>query len=95
MFNIFNWFLTSAKQNISEKIVKNLKEEPESEVIDTNAVFKLFGSDGFVPRNHMLHPITKAILYDGEPCGHPGCLAHKTHPCEVCGRKGGITECSD
>ena len=23
---------------------------------------------------------------DGEPCGHPGCLSHITHPCENCGR---------
>ena len=29
---------------------------------------------------------------DGEPCRHPGCLSHITHPCEVCGRIGGISE---
>lgn len=23
---------------------------------------------------------------DGEPCEHPGCLQHVTHPCEGCGR---------
>jgi hypothetical protein len=23
---------------------------------------------------------------DGEPCPHPGCKNHITHPCEVCGR---------
>lgn len=28
-------------------------------------------------------------LADGEPCGHPGCLHHTTHPCEGCGRIGG------
>lgn len=29
------------------------------------------------------------ILYnDGEPCDHPGCRAHLTHPCEKCGRIG-------
>ena len=22
----------------------------------------------------------------GEPCDHPGCLAHVSHPCEGCGR---------
>lgn len=22
----------------------------------------------------------------GEPCNHPGCMAHVSHPCEVCGR---------
>lgn len=31
-------------------------------------------------------------LKDGEPCGHPGCLHHATHPCEGCGRVGGVTE---
>jgi hypothetical protein len=28
-------------------------------------------------------------LRDGEPCTHPGCLRHLTHPCEGCGRVGG------
>jgi DNA-directed RNA polymerase subunit RPC12/RpoP len=28
---------------------------------------------------------------DGQPCDHPGCLNHITHPCESCGRIGGIT----
>ena len=32
---------------------------------------------------------TSKQLRDGEPCGHPGCLAHISHPCEVCGRIGG------
>jgi len=27
-----------------------------------------------------------ADLKPGEPCSHPGCLNHKTHPCEGCGR---------
>lgn len=27
-------------------------------------------------------------LKDGEPCAHPGCDRHLTHPCEVCGRVG-------
>lgn len=26
---------------------------------------------------------------DGEPCNHPGCLNHLTHPCEGCGRIAG------
>jgi hypothetical protein len=26
---------------------------------------------------------------DGEPCNHPGCLSHVTHPCEGCGRIAG------
>jgi hypothetical protein len=33
------------------------------------------------------HAIT---LVDGEPCGHPGCLSHISHPCEGCGRIGGV-----
>ena len=28
---------------------------------------------------------------NGEPCKHRGCLNHITHPCEGCGRVGGIT----
>ena len=27
-------------------------------------------------------------LRDGVPCGHPGCLSHRSHPCEGCGRVG-------
>jgi hypothetical protein len=30
-------------------------------------------------------------LCDGEPCGYPGCLSHISHPCESCGRIGGIS----
>lgn len=29
-------------------------------------------------------------LKDGEPCRHVGCLNHRSHPCEGCGRVGGI-----
>lgn len=29
-------------------------------------------------------------LREGEPCSHPGCLNHKSHPCEGCGRTAGI-----
>lgn len=33
---------------------------------------------------------TAKILYkDGEPCKHPGCLSHVSHPCEGCGRTAG------
>jgi hypothetical protein len=28
----------------------------------------------------------------GIPCTHKGCLSHKTHPCECCGRIEGIGE---
>lgn len=30
-------------------------------------------------------------LPDGMPCSHPGCLNHISHPCEGCGRIGGMT----
>lgn len=30
------------------------------------------------------------IIPDGVPCYHKGCLNHITHPCEGCGRIGGI-----
>jgi hypothetical protein len=26
---------------------------------------------------------------NGQPCPHPGCLNHSTHPCEICGRING------
>ena len=28
-------------------------------------------------------------LRPGEPCNHPGCLSHVSHPCEGCGRIAG------
>ncbi len=32
----------------------------------------------------------KKTYQDGEPCDHKGCLNHRTHPCEGCGRIGGF-----
>lgn len=29
------------------------------------------------------------LLKDGQPCSHNGCLNHRTHPCEGCGRIAG------
>lgn len=29
-------------------------------------------------------------LKDGQPCKHSGCLNHISHPCEGCGRIGGV-----
>lgn len=29
------------------------------------------------------------LFKSGEPCDHPGCLNHITHPCEGCGRVAG------
>lgn len=28
-------------------------------------------------------------LFDYQPCDHPGCLSHVSHPCEGCGRIAG------
>jgi len=33
--------------------------------------------------------MTDKELKDGEPCDHPGCLSHVSHPCEGCGRVAG------
>lgn len=37
------------------------------------------------------HFISKS-LKDGESCSHVGCLAHRSHPCEGCGRIEGSRE---
>lgn len=37
----------------------------------------------------------KILFRDGQPCKHNGCLNHRSHPCEGCGRiagRGAITE---
>lgn len=34
-------------------------------------------------------PVSQALV-DGVPCGHAGCLSHISHPCEGCGRVGGV-----
>ncbi|MGE5807179.1 MAG: hypothetical protein ACM34M_15400 [Ignavibacteria bacterium] len=31
-------------------------------------------------------------LKDHEPCDHPGCLNHVSHPCEGCGRINGVRQ---
>lgn len=45
--------------------------------------------DDFSPYdlNHVAQARRK--LERGEPCRHPGCLSHVSHPCEGCGRVGG------
>ena len=30
--------------------------------------------------------------YEGEPCKHPGCKSHVSHPCEGCGRQWGTMQ---
>lgn len=38
-------------------------------------------------------PIVRERLGDGEPCDHPGCLSHVSHPCEGCNRVAGRVVC--
>lgn len=40
------------------------------------------------PKKEMV-AILDMRLRDREPCSHPGCLSHISHPCEGCGRIGG------
>ena len=35
--------------------------------------------------------VERKAIPNGEPCEHPGCLRHVTHPCEGCGRIAGYT----
>jgi hypothetical protein len=35
--------------------------------------------------------VLKTTPPDGVPCSHSGCLAHRTHPCDGCGKIGGRT----
>lgn len=30
------------------------------------------------------------LIKSGEPCSHPGCLSHVSHPCEGCLRIAGL-----
>jgi hypothetical protein len=39
---------------------------------------------------HVGFPKHPQDLPDGVPCQHPGCLSHVSHPCEECGRTGGL-----
>ena len=39
---------------------------------------------GWMPKPTESYPL-------GVPCNHPGCLNHITHPCEGCGRYGGMS----
>lgn len=57
-----------------------------------NDIIKIVGNilekKGFSPGEMPRFDIRKRYK-DGEPCGHPNCLRHLSHPCEVCGRIGG------
>jgi hypothetical protein len=43
-----------------------------------------------VRMNDLYRAVDKVIPPDGVPCKHPGCMSHISHPCEGCGRTGGI-----
>jgi len=51
----------------------------------------------------MSNNIDELLYYDDrvfkyledEPCTHPGCKSHITHPCEGCGKQWGTTEDTD
>jgi hypothetical protein len=40
-------------------------------------------------QEHILDRARERVLLPDEPCGHPGCRSHVTHPCEGCGRIAG------
>jgi hypothetical protein len=42
-----------------------------------------FDLDAGLPVRVMQWP---TVPRPGEPCGHPGCVSHLSHPCEGCGR---------
>ena len=54
----------------------------------TEQILKCLGADDTVMGYKMRPKASQKKYRDGEPCGHPGCLHHVTHPCEGCWRKG-------
>lgn len=60
--------------------------EPDWQPVDS-----LDGVPGILtPDDGLLWISAGKALRDGEACSHPGCLAHLSHPCEGCGRIGGV-----
>jgi hypothetical protein len=51
---------------------------------------EFYGEIGWSPGEILSgdHRAMKEELKNGEPCNHPGCQSHITHPCEGCGRIG-------
>jgi hypothetical protein len=49
----------------------------------------LTSDEGAEMRLEFLWPQPKPRLRPDQPCGHRGCLHHRTHPCEGCGRIAG------
>ncbi len=45
--------------------------------------------NGVTPGFNILKDPMKMEIKSDEPCGHPGCLSHISHPCEVCGKIAG------
>ena len=46
----------------------------------------------YCPVSDVDAPGSDEPLRDGEPCSHPGCSGHFSHPCEVCGRIGMVSK---
>ena len=63
--------------------------------VDKDAVLALWTRDcmpGIIyeQTGELWMPKPRPRYKPGQPCGHPGCLAHISHPCEGCGRTGGL-----
>ena len=68
---------------------------PVSEVKKLKAMFidacNSLTNEGIAIPNEWEDIVKEGEYRDGEPCDHPGCLSHISHPCEGCGRIGGVT----
>ena len=42
--------------------------------------------DYYKDKQERMEKQIKTLYKNKEPCKHPGCLSHKSHPCEYCGR---------
>ena len=71
------------------------------DLIESEEIRNKVGWDQFTDKqnekmilNHLKHHRNKEEpnRKNGEPCSHPGCKNHFTHPCEVCFRIGAMGE---
>ncbi len=69
------------KMHIDEEWLKRKILEDGDECCEAG----LSGLNGLLSRKQV-------SLKPGEPCHHPGCLNHVSHPCEGCGRIAGQGE---